>query len=261
MAPPPVAWVPDRRSRLQRAIDAMRAYDSRPWGWRPAVLPLLALLVLAVVSGLVGAVVHVHSYAAALVLTAVLDVGLYVLLGTAVVVAGREVARRYGGFGNAFGLRKPVWRDLVWVGAGVGLVFAFRIAISIVAAATLGSKALRQGSNLQISHPRIGTIVLIAVVACACAPVVEELIFRGLLLRTLMRRVGFWPAALVSSALFGLFHTYEVSTLAGAVVLASVTASLGFTNCLLVRWTERLTPGIGVHALFNGLAVLVLALR
>ena len=37
-------------------------------------------------------------------------------------------------------------------------------------------------------------------------PVVEELLFRGLVLRGLMLRLGFWPAALLSSAVFGLLH-------------------------------------------------------
>lgn len=256
--PPPLVPVRDRRSRLLIAMDRMQAYDPRPWGWRPAVLPGAALVLLVVLASVLGALIQVHSYRAALLLTATVDVAIYAALAVVVWYAGRDVARRFGGFGNAFGLRRPVWRDLIWVAAGVGMVVVARIAISAIAAATLGEKALRQSSNLRVTHLRVGELVLIVVVACVFAPVIEETIFRGLLLRTLMRRIGFWPAAFVSSALFGVFHTYEVGTLAGAVVLASVTASLGLINCLLVRWTERLDPGIGVHIVFNGLAVVLL---
>jgi hypothetical protein len=46
--------------------------------------------------------------------------------------------------------------------------------------------------------------------------------FRGLMLRTFMRAMRFWPAAILSSLVFALLHTYEVSTLAGAVTLAGV---------------------------------------
>jgi uncharacterized protein len=53
-----------------------------------------------------------------------------------------------------------------------------------------------------------------------CAPAVEELMFRGLLLRALMTRFGFWPAAIVSTGIFAAVHTYEVNTLVGAVTLA-----------------------------------------
>jgi uncharacterized protein len=261
--PPPgwgqPVWVPDPRPRLDVAISRMRAHDPRPWGWRPAILPAIALVLLVVVTSLIAAVLDPGSYAAALTYTALLEGGLYAVLTAVVIYSGREVARRYGGFGNAFGLRKPVWRDLAWVAAGIGMVLVARIAISVVAYQLGGTRALQQSQNLQVSHPRVGVLILLGLVACVAAPAIEETIFRGLLLRTLMWRLGFWPAALLSSVLFGAFHTYEVSTLAGALVLASVTASLGLVNCLLVRWTERLTPGIGVHTLFNALAVVVLA--
>ncbi|MCU1659424.1 MAG: Conserved rane protein of unknown function, partial [Pseudonocardiales bacterium] len=73
-----------------------------------------------------------------------------------------------------------------------------------------------------------------------------------------MRRMGFWPAALLSTLIFGGFHTYEVNTLVGAVTLALVVGAIGLTNCVLVRLTDRLTPGIFVHATLNGLAAAVL---
>jgi hypothetical protein len=51
-----------------------------------------------------------------------------------------------------------------------------------------------------------------------------------------------------------------VSTLTGAITLAAVVGSLGLTNCVLNRFTDRLVPGMIVHATFNGLAILLLAL-
>lgn len=249
------------RSRLHVAMARMRAYDPRPWGVRPVLGPLVGLVVLVVVAGVIALVVHPGSSVAALVTGAALDVGVYLALGLVVRWSGATVARRYGGFGNAFGLRRPVWRDGLWVLAGIGLVAVSRVAISIAAVSLVGVRGVEQAQNVRLEQPGVAELVVFGVVACVLAPVVEETIFRGLLLRTLMRRVGFWAAAVVSSALFGLFHTYEVGTLAGAGVLAAVTASLGLVNCLLVRWTERLTPGIAVHAVFNGLALLVLALR
>jgi len=38
------------------------------------------------------------------------------------------------------------------------------------------------------------------------APLGEELLFRGLLLRALVRRMEFWPAAVVSGVIFGIAH-------------------------------------------------------
>jgi membrane protease YdiL (CAAX protease family) len=102
----------------------------------------------------------------------------------------------------------------------------------------------------------IALLVLVAVIA---APVIEEFVFRGLLLRTFMQRWSFWPAALVSSLIFAVGHTYEVDTLAGAVILAANVGIIGIVHCYLVRVTGRLAPAMMSHAIVNALAVLVLA--
>jgi hypothetical protein len=102
---------------------------------------------------------------------------------------------------------------------------------------------------------------LLVVVVVLAAPFVEEIVFRGLLLRTFMRRMTFWPAALLSTAIFGLGHTYEVDSFVGAVTLAAIVGSLGLANCILNRYTDRLAAGMLVHGTFNGLAVLVLLLQ
>jgi membrane protease YdiL (CAAX protease family) len=72
-----------------------------------------------------------------------------------------------------------------------------------------------------------------------------------------MRRLGFWPAALLSTALFAALHTDQVRTVVGAVTLAASTAVVGLVNCVLVRRTGRLTPAIMVHGTVNLLAVVL----
>lgn len=49
-------------------------------------------------------------------------------------------------------------------------------------------------------------VVFVILRALILAPVAEELVFRGLVFRRMREYAGFWPAALVSSALFGLYH-------------------------------------------------------
>ena len=78
-----------------------------------------------------------------------------------------------------------------------------------------------------------------------------------MILRTVMRRHGFWPAAIASSLLFGLFHTYQLDTLAGAALLGVSTAIFGLGQCMLVRRHVRLTGAIGVHSLNNVVAALL----
>ena len=91
-----------------------------------------------------------------------------------------------------------------------------------------------------------GVVLLVAVVVVG-APVVEELFFRGLLLRSLAGRIGTPGAVVVSAVLFGLAH-YEPVQLPVLVILG---LALG---ALAVR-TGRLGPGICAHAAFNAVAV------
>jgi membrane protease YdiL (CAAX protease family) len=72
-----------------------------------------------------------------------------------------------------------------------------------------------------------------------------------LILRTLMRRYPFWPAAITSVLMFGLFHTYQLDTLAGAALLGVSTAQFGLGQCILVRGHVGLNPAIGVHSPSN----------
>jgi membrane protease YdiL (CAAX protease family) len=62
----------------------------------------------------------------------------------------------------------------------------------------------------------------------------EELIFRGFLLAALTVVAGFWPAAIVSSLLFGLVHTQY------PVPLRLIVASFGVLWC----WVARRSGGL-----------------
>jgi membrane protease YdiL (CAAX protease family) len=186
-----------------------------------------------------------------------LTIGGELLLLAVLLLFGRRIAARDGGWRAAFGLdriRKRDWVPWLW---GLALTYAGRTAVGIVAAALTDGRAAREASNLSVGHPTVATVVTLALTACVLAPIAEELMFRGLVLRTFMRRMSFWPAAVLSTVLFAVFHVYEVHTVEGAVTLAFSVGVLGLVNCYLVRITGRLTPGIMVHAAFNALALTV----
>jgi membrane protease YdiL (CAAX protease family) len=80
--------------------------------------------------------------------------------------------------------------------------------------------------------------------------VVEEIFFRGLVLRALLGRLPV-PAAVAVSGLAFAFAHFEPVQFAGLAVFGAV---LG----LLAWWTGRLGPGIAAHAAFNAAALLTL---
>ncbi|MYE67968.1 MAG: CPBP family intramembrane metalloprotease [Acidimicrobiia bacterium] len=92
------------------------------------------------------------------------------------------------------------------------------------------------------------TVLVVAVVVVA--PLVEEIYFRGLLLRALWGKMGrVWTVAL-SAALFGLAHL-QLLQLPALVVFGLVAGTL-------VVATKRLAPAVWAHAAFNGVTVVAL---
>ena len=96
-------------------------------------------------------------------------------------------------------------------------------------------------------------MVLLVVVA---APVLEELLFRGLLYGTLRRAVGPVPAAAVSALAFAAIH--------GLWIHAAVLFLLGYALARVYERTGSLWSAIALHATYNaaglGLALLLRAL-
>jgi len=240
-------------------LDEQVAADPQSWGVRSWLGPVLSLAALIALSGVVGATLPADG-AGRTVGAAALSIGMELVLLAVLWAFGRRLAARGGGWRRSLGLdrvRRADW--LPWI-TGVGFAFLGRTVVAALAVALTGGRALDEASNLTGGDRDVVSVVVLVVAAVVLAPVAEELLFRGLLLRTFMHRFGFWPAALLSTLLFGGFHVYEVSTVAGAVTLASSVGMLGLVNCYLVRITGRLTPGIMVHATYNALAVAVVLL-
>ena len=243
---------------LDRAVEQMRAEDPAPWGWRPSVGPIAAFVVLIAASFGVSSVVHPQTFSGKVVAAILVNAVADTVLALAVWQAGRPVARRYGGWGRAFGWRRPRAIDFAWAGGGFFAALVLRLIVGVVADGLSHGTAAKQAQNLELDHVSFAAVAILAVVTVVVAPLTEELVFRGLLLRTFMRRLAFWPAALLSTLIFALFHTYEVDTLTGAVTLASSVACLGIVNCVLNRYTDRLAAGVGVHASSNLLALVII---
>jgi hypothetical protein len=93
-------------------------------------------------------------------------------------------------------------------------------------------------------------VLLLVLVVVVGAPLIEELFFRGLTLRSVTRRFGA-PAGVVGSAvLFGLTH-FEPLQLPALVVF-------GLLAAFLARRSGRLGPAIWAHVAFNLTAVIQL---
>ena len=147
---------------------------------------------------------------------------------------------------DAFALRRPSsWRRAAGIALGV-------VVVVVVVSAALDpvlNPNKEQGLTPHGWEPRhAAAFVANFVVVALLAPVVEELTFRGLGF-TLLERFGRWPAIVLVGIAFGLAH--------GLVEALPPLVVFGMCLAYLRSRTGSVYPGMILHALYNGLVLLV----
>lgn len=139
----------------------------------------------------------------------------------------------------------------IWSGfaMGIGLVFVSGIVtaimVSIVHAVTGHTPGV---SGLDRTFPG-HWLYPGAVLAVLVAPLCEEFLFRGFLFQGLRRRWSFWPAALVSGALFAILH--------GEAIRLPALTEAGVILASAYERRRTLVASITTHLTLNVIAVAV----
>lgn len=253
--PPPVAPVAPTVSALDRSMAQLHDVPPVIW-WRAAWQTVAGtVVVLLITEG--GAALWDHAAGHPLnhIVAGLIGMsGEAGLLGVAL-YAARGLRARAGSWQAALGLARPRRRDLAW-----GLLWLVVQAIAAVVlrqvfAAVTSAATLHAANNVRNVHYHGPVrLALTLITGMLIAPIAEETQCRGVLLRAGMSRWTFSRAALMSSLVFGALHANQAANAAGAVLLVSQVAMFGFLQCLLVRKTGRLGPGMVTHGLNNGLA-------
>ncbi|MDQ1539557.1 MAG: protease family protein [Actinomycetota bacterium] len=249
----PVALRPRRPvPALDAAIAATADDDPQPWRPQQAFAALVAIIVVLTAFGAVVQALGLHGWQESWA-----TVLAEIVLAAPVVLYARPIVAASGGWGPALGLTWLRWRD-VRLAVGWTLVqFGARIALSAVLLVLLPAARHERVSNVPTLDNKPLTELLPLIVAIVVmAPIVEELAFRGLMLRIFMRRWGFVVAAIITSVLFGLLHFEQAGGPAASVILAATLGLFGYLQAVVVRRTARLAPAMLVHALNNGVVVL-----
>jgi len=163
-------------------------------------------------------------------------------------LAGLVLVSRRKGLGSLradFGL--IVHRRDWWVVAvGVGL----EIALSVVILPITDLVHQNQDVVKDLNQARGVHLVLIAFVAGLVAPVCEELLFRGLLLRALRRRVSPTGAVAISALAFALAHPMLDPTWGTFAVVPALFA-LGVISGVAALRRDDLSVSVLLHVGFN----------
>jgi hypothetical protein len=185
----------------------------------------------------------------------------YVALLTAVgygpsVAWCRYVSRRWGtgklstDVGLRFRWTDLGWGPLIWISA---VVVQVAIALLIIAFDVPLTSNTERVSDIDANRAYVVALAITAVVA---APLVEEMVFRGVVMRGLRARMGAVAAVALQAVFFGSAHFDPVrgaGNLGLVLILSAVGATLGFGAYLL----RRIGPTIVAHAIFNGVVLII----
>ncbi|MCU1491777.1 MAG: Abortive infection protein [Acidimicrobiaceae bacterium] len=161
-----------------------------------------------------------------------------------------------------YGLALSPWPDIP-LGVAVGLASQYALVPALEAPLLPFVPHLYQrlgGPAHQVTGTGHGaSLVVLGLFLCIGSPFVEELFFRGLVLRALVGRLARFGqriagvlGVVITGLVFGLVH-FEALQFLGL-------AGFGIALSVLARRTGRLGPGMVAHLTFNAVTVISLAL-
>lgn len=134
--------------------------------------------------------------------------------------------------------------------AAAGAVTPLLYAVVITVLSLLPASWLASYGEASAALNQTGVVVAIATVLIA--PIMEEVVFRGVILSRLRRAMPGWLSALISAALFGLCH--------GQAVWIGYAFVLGLVFAFFTLRTGSILPSMLAHILFNGIGQLSIPL-
>ena len=149
------------------------------------------------------------------------------VLGTLVTAGSLSARRGTGNWARDFGLRLRIGE--IWgLGGGVGLQVLALIVTGIVLMA-LGGDTRPEQNVADVAEASVGGALVLAFVGTVLlAPLVEEVLYRGMLLSWLRRRMGRHGSVIVSAAIFAGVHLVDPGTLLLLPGLFVIGVGLGY---------------------------------
>lgn len=138
---------------------------------------------------------------------------------------------------------------IVW---GIGMVFFVNgiVDLFIIALEIYFPQLVSDYINM-MSVMYEGSLIIIAIRVAIMAPILEELVFRGVILKKAKNIMPFYAANIIQAILFGLIHLNWIQGL--------YAFPIGILLGYITRRYRSIIPSIVLHALLNGYSVLHLA--
>ncbi len=154
---------------------------------------------------------------------------------------------------DAYGLPvRLAFRGHFWEGAAIGVLSAGAVAFAMIASGAM----VVSGIALHGAELAVQTLLWLAVMLLVGLN--EEYMFRGYPLQALSRGLGFWPAAILLSLLFGAAHLTKSDE--NAIDITNIVL-IGIFCCLTLQRTGSLWLAAGFHFSFDFMQFFVIGTR
>ncbi|HWE60936.1 MAG TPA: type II CAAX endopeptidase family protein [Chloroflexota bacterium] len=249
--------VPDSAGGRAPLLPAATRRPAAVWKVRDAFLVLgagLAFLIAALIVTLgLAQLQEVNAQSAALqaVISTVVSTTFYLFLFWMIRLL---IVQRYRVEWRALGLRMANWQWLAVVPVVNALlifsdVLFLRGLVALFGPSRTWPRQLSQSTLDATQQPVM--LALVVVTGLLLTPVIEELLFRGVLYQALRRRMPVGSAALISALIFAVMH--------GQLLLLIPFTVMGVILALIYERSGSLWPTILVHACNNGIILLFAA--
>jgi uncharacterized protein len=234
--------------------------DNPPWGLVHAILISVASVFLLIVMQGIATLIYIATHSRATLLTqdVLLNDKTYIVMAVASVLPAHlltigiawAVASRFGRFSpiKTLGFGWPENFGL-WKSVGLAIVL---IVVAMALLYSLGGADTQLDRILRSSR---AAALLMAFLATVTAPIMEEVVYRGLLYSALQRLTGAIGAVALVTLIFAGLHVWQYWPNFGAIS-AILLLSLALT--VVRARTGRLLPCYMIHLVFNGIQSVII---
>jgi len=161
--------------------------------------------------------------------------------------------------------RRPFWKNLGWswpenLGPGKSAALALGLPLLLLFIGLLITHFVG-GSETELDklvNSSYRARLITSFLAVVTGPLVEELIYRGVLYSALQRAIGMLWAVIIVSLLFAGVHVLQYFNNFGVIAVIGI---LSVSLTLVRASTGRLLPSFVMHVVFNGVQALILILQ
>jgi len=160
--------------------------------------------------------------------------------------------------------RRPFWASLGWHWAGRSplfwLVFSVLVIVALIAFGQVAARILPESQNTsfaELLRSSLQVRIALALLATFSAPIVEEVIYRGVIFPAVVRRTGVAAAVVLVTMLFAGVHFLQYW---GAWVSISGLIFLSLILTVVRARTGSILPSVMIHFVNNAFfSVLIVA--